>query len=56
MKKFLSALLLVCALSAVFAGCDKEYVTVTGVPETFEGFVTLVLDDPEPRAPTRVFR
>ena len=48
MKKFLSALLLVCALSAVFAGCDKEYVTVTGgVPETFEGFVTLVLDDPE---------
>lgn len=48
MKKFLSALLLVCAAAAVFAGCDKEPVTVAGgVPETFEGFVTLVLDDPE---------
>ena len=47
MKKLLSALLLVCALAALFAGCDKESVTVTGVPETFEGYVTLVLDDPE---------
>lgn len=48
MKKFLSALLLVCALAAVFAGCNKESVTVTGgVPESFDGFVTLVLDDPD---------
>ena len=48
MKKFLSALLLVCVSAAVFAGCDKESVTVTdGVPDTFDGLVTLVLDDPD---------
>ena len=48
MKKLLTVFILAAAVMAfVFVGCAKEGEKITsGVPESFDGMVTLVLDSP----------
>lgn len=48
MKKFVALLLAGAASLALLAGCAREGRTVSsGVPESFAGYVTLVVDDPD---------
>lgn len=50
MKKILVSLLL-CLSFACFAACDKQPSVIQGgVPDSFDGYVTVVLDDPATEA------